>query len=334
MLDLRIHAIENKDALHHPLVPHKVLPQHEFSMLIVAPKGSGKTNFICNMLLNHYKGYFHKILVCSPTIENDDKWDVVKKTKHILAENKGLEKALTTPKDAGKTPKAIGRIVFKSADDAAKHNADKVPFTGKIPEEDFFSNLNEVPERIKKQQNVIHELRQKGYGQKSKFIADRMLVVLDDQAGMFRSGNTNNPMVNYVIKHRHASSSVIIVTQAYKAIPKTIRTNCNALILFEIPNRSELRVIYEENPEGLDEDAWVRVYQYATREPFSFLYSNNKFKKGERLFLRFERLLRVVDQQHAELPPAASTKQDGMVTENGSEERPYSKAQKGSRPSV
>jgi ABC-type multidrug transport system ATPase subunit len=51
-----------------------VLPQHEFSMGLIAPKGAGKTTMICN-LLRFYKGYFHTIYVFSPTVQNDDKWD-------------------------------------------------------------------------------------------------------------------------------------------------------------------------------------------------------------------------------------------------------------------
>jgi hypothetical protein len=108
-------------------------------------------------------------------------------------------------------------------------------------------------------------------------------------------------MINFVIKHRHSSASVIIVTQAYKAIPKTIRTNCNALVLFEIPNLSELKVIYEENPEGMHEDEWMRVYKYATDEPYSFLYINNKFPKGQRVYKKFDTLLRVTKQIQKEV---------------------------------
>lgn len=48
--DLKIDLIEKKNALHHPPASHPILPQHEFSMIIVAPKGSGKTNFICNLV--------------------------------------------------------------------------------------------------------------------------------------------------------------------------------------------------------------------------------------------------------------------------------------------
>ncbi len=91
---LSIDKIETSTQYTHPEVWHSVLPQHEFGMLIVAPKGSGKTNFICNLILKQYKAYFHKILVCSPTVYNDEKWDVVKKTKHVLRENVKLKKIL------------------------------------------------------------------------------------------------------------------------------------------------------------------------------------------------------------------------------------------------
>ena len=38
-------------------------------MALFAPKGSGKSTTIVN-LLDFYKGYFHTILVFSPTVES------------------------------------------------------------------------------------------------------------------------------------------------------------------------------------------------------------------------------------------------------------------------
>ena len=290
LLDLSVEAIEPKNKYEHPPPYHAHLPKHEFSMLIVAPKGSGKTNLLCNLITKHYKGYFHRILVCSPTVMNDEKWTVVKKTKHVLAENKKLQEVLDNRKRGSK----IKKVVFSEKEPLEKQLKDlEEKFDGIIPEEDFFTDLSMVPEKIKEQQAVIKELHDKGREEQAKFIADRLLVILDDQAGMFKGGNVNNPMVNYVIKHRHASSSVIIVTQAYKAIPKTIRTNCNALIVFRIPNFSELHAIYEENPEDLSEEEWLRLYDHATKEDYSFLYINNKFRKRETVFKRFERMLKL-----------------------------------------
>lgn len=288
--DLKIDVIEKKDAVGHPKPMHKILPQHEFSMLIVAPKGSGKTNFICNLILKHYKGYFNRILVCSPTVNNDEKWDIVKETKNVLKRNYKLERALNS-KDVRKK---IKRVVFHSEEQREHDKQKDNDWDGKIPDSDFFTNLEDlVPVYLSKQQDTIEKLRDLGHGSKSKFIADRMLIVLDDQAGMYKGSNFNNPIVNYVIKHRHYSSSCIIVTQAYKAVPKTIRSNCNALILFEIPNLAELKVIYEENPEGLTEKEWLQVYKYCTSEPFSFMYSNNKFPKGMRIYKNFDSLISI-----------------------------------------
>jgi O6-methylguanine-DNA--protein-cysteine methyltransferase len=288
LTDLAIDKIEQKDSFLHPQPYHPVLPAHEFSMLIVAPKGSGKTNFLVNLITKHYKEYFHRIIVCSPTINNDEKWDYVKEHKHILKENKKLEATLNNLKRSNK----IKKVVFtseKPLEQQLKEVDEK--FDGYIPEEDFFSELDKVPEKVAEQQEVIEKLHKLGMGKKSKFIADRMLVVLDDQAGMFKGGNTNNPMMNFVIKHRHSSSSVILVTQGYKAIPKTIRTNCNALILFDIPNLSELKAIYEENPTDMSEQEWMRIYRHATQEPFAFLYINTKFNKGQRVYKNFDTML-------------------------------------------
>lgn len=287
--NLDIDVVESKNAKKHPEVYHPFLPQHEFSMLIVAPKGSGKTNLLCNLITKHYKQYFHRVIVCSPTIANDDKWDVVKATKHVLARNKKKEELL----DNRKPNQKIKKVVFTPDKPLEKQQEElEEKFDGTVPEDDFFSDLDTVLEKIKEQQKEIEKLEEMG-SKNPKHDSDRMLVVLDDQAGMFKGGNVNNPMVNYVIKHRHANSSLIIVTQAYKAIPKTIRTNCNAIILFDIPNLAELKVVYEENPECLTEKEWMKVYKHATKEDYSFMYINNKFPKGERIFKKFDTMLRV-----------------------------------------
>lgn len=58
----------------HPFPKYEQLPKHEFTMGLIAPKGAGKTTVMCR-LLDFYRGYFHTILVFSPTIESDEKWD-------------------------------------------------------------------------------------------------------------------------------------------------------------------------------------------------------------------------------------------------------------------
>jgi len=82
-----------------------------------------------------------------------------------------------------------------------------------------------------------------------------------------------------------------MVSQGYKEIPKTIRTNWSALILFEIANDKEVECIYEENTMGLHRLDWLEMYKHAIAEPFSFLYMNAKKPKHLRCMKRFDKYL-------------------------------------------
>ena len=275
----------------HPKVRYP-FPQHESSTLIVAPKGSGKTNLIGNMLLNFLKGYFHKIIVCSGTVLGDDKWDVIKGTKGVLADNKKKQELLgeLPPKGDKKVPK----VVFKDAGHSEEVK-EKVVFDGKMRKEHFVSALLDIEPFLAQQKRELRSIRKKLIAKgkdvkEAKMISDRMMIIIDDMAGQFPQG-VNSPITKYVISHRHYNSSCIIVTQANRAIPKSIRVNMNAIIIFEIPNFKELLTLYEEWPENMTFEEWMRVYQEATRADYSFLYLNNHFPRGKRAFINFEEQL-------------------------------------------
>lgn len=109
---------------------------------------------------------------------------------------------------------------------------------------------------------------------------------MDDQAGLYVDSK-RNPIINYFLKHRHFSSSVIVVTQSFTAIPKAIRSNCEALILFECPSSKEQFSVYEEFPANLKFKEWLQVYEYCTKKPYSFMYVNTKFLPGHRIYSQF-----------------------------------------------
>lgn len=281
---LKITNVEPVEKWSHPDPVHPVFPKHAFSMLIVAPKGSGKTNLLVHLILHQYKKYFHDLIVCSPTIANDPKWTLVKKASGILLQNKKLEEIL----EGRSRHKKKWKLVFSGPSDEKK---EVQKFDGRVDQSKMFGEQQKLWPLLEQQQMIIEYLNDEGYEDEAKYIADRLLVIIDDCAGTFKNTN-NNPMVNYVIKHRHYSSSPIIVTQALKAIPKTIRTNCNAHIYFDIGNTQELKSIYEETCDGLPEDVWMAMYKHAVKsEPYSFLYFNNMFPPGKRFYKRFESLL-------------------------------------------
>jgi hypothetical protein len=273
----------------HPNAPHDTIPNHEFTMGLIAPKGAGKTTTICN-LLNFYKGYFHTILVFSPTVESDEKWDWVKKQK-LLVENKPLkawikQKIRDHKDDEDKIvqgPK-IDPILEGLANSTEK-------FSEVIPEDCFYDDYNdEAFQSIMKEQMMMIRLLKK-YDQ-PKYLANRILIIFDDLVGSsLFSGSRAAYFKGVNTRHRHYSASFIMVSQGYKEIPKTIRTNWTSLIVFEIGNEKEVEVIYEEFSMGLKRDDWMELFQHAVDGDHSFLYINFQKPKRLRMMKNFDQYL-------------------------------------------
>lgn len=272
----------------HPLPANDVLPTHEFTMGLIAPKGAGKTTTICN-LLNFYRNYFHTILIFSPTIDSDEKWDWVKEQK-LLIENKPLKawiKKMSRQQD-DEEQVVQGRKIDTALEGLVNREEDFSPI---IPEEHYHNDYNEETfmSIMEEQMNLIRLLKK--YKQ-PKYLANRILVVFDDLVGSsLFSGKRSSYFKGVNTRHRHYSSSFIMVSQGYKEIPKTIRTNWTCLIVFEIGNEKEVEVIYEEWPMGLKRDDWMELYQYATKGDHSFLYINFQKPKRLRLMKNFEEYL-------------------------------------------
>ncbi|KAI8996033.1 hypothetical protein BC832DRAFT_595729 [Gaertneriomyces semiglobifer] len=79
--------------------------------------------------------------------------------------------------------------------------------------------------------------------------------------------------------------------QAYREIPKTVRVNLTALILFEVTNESELKALYEENTCGMTWDVWVQAYRYCTEQDYDFMYINYKKPKKLRVMKNFDQYI-------------------------------------------
>lgn len=271
-MTLHIKEIPVDKKNHHPDPPSEILPRHEFSMGIIAPKGSGKTTLICN-LLEFYKNYFHGIVVFSPTVKNDDKWVYTKRQK-LLAENKKLETFLRKNQHKDKLEKFCIHL-----DDE---------YNGRIPDNCFFYDYSseDLTEILDDQDELVSFLRDKGC---SKHLANRLLFIFDDLVGSSLFGNQRkNPFKMFNANMRHYSASIIMVSQAFKEIPKTVRTQFSSLILFEIYSDSEIDAIREEFPMGMGKSEWLKVYNYCTKDPYSFLFYNIQRSKDKRIMKRFD----------------------------------------------
>jgi hypothetical protein len=279
-MKLDVKAIPTPNAFNHPPPPSNILPRHEFTLGIIAPKGSGKTTLIAN-LLKFYKGYFHSILVFSPTVASDEKWDYVKRLP-LLAENLPLKKWLLKLGEKKKTDSVV----------EAKGDVPTIdPHDPQIPESCFFSEYDEdtLIKVMDEQMAMVKLLKSH---EKSKHMANRLLIIFDDLVGSSLFSNSrDSPFKRLNTNHRHYSASILMVTQAYKEIPKTVRTNFSGLIVFEIPNDKEIQVIFEENPNYLKHEEWMELYEYCTEGDHSFLFINYQKPKRLRLMRNFDQVV-------------------------------------------
>jgi hypothetical protein len=162
---------------------------------------------------------------------------------------------------------------------------------GFIPEDCFYSEYDEdtLAEIMTEQMKMVKLLKSKG---KSKHLANRILIIFDDLVGSsLFSNKKDNPFKRLNTNHRHYSASLLMVTQAYKEIPKTVRTQFSCLIVFEIPNEREVEVIFEENPMYLKRDDWMQVYQHAVDGDHNFMFLNYQKPKRLRIMKNFQSVL-------------------------------------------
>lgn len=201
---------------------------------------------ICN-LLAFYKNYFHTILVFSPTIDSDEKWDWVKAQKLVI-ENLPLKRWIRLMSERKKKDSIVQPAPLGHELEGLVNARDK--FTGHIPEENFFNDYDDgtFMSIMEEQMAMIKMLKKHG---ETKFLANRILIIFDDLVGSSLFAGTRGSyfkgrgcIVFYLFhrhlyirnrrltllgvntRHRHYSSSFLMVSQG-KFIQDYMYMNCN-----------------------------------------------------------------------------------------------------------
>ena len=100
----------------------------------------------------------------------------------------------------------------------------------------------------------------------------KVLIIFDDMtADIMRSEKFRVIVKELFIRCRKLNISIVFITQSYFRTPKDARLNSTHYMLMKISNKKELKSIGEENSGHLDFKDFLKIYNYCTKEPYSFM---------------------------------------------------------------
>ena len=98
-----------------------------------------------------------------------------------------------------------------------------------------------------------------------------LIIFVDMIADIMRSEKFKAIVKELFIRCRKLNISLLFITQSYFRTPKDARLNSTHYILMKIGNKKELKSIAEENSGHLDFKDFLKIYNYCTKDPYSFM---------------------------------------------------------------
>jgi len=266
------------------------IPQSSHLHLIIGGIGSGKTTLLLNLLnsKNFYNQKFNEIHIYNPNAMKDLKWKLIL-NKELLLPNKKLlkkiideeQKKLLTQISKTFNQQRKYQLILKYKEYEKQleelNKIETIPFT----ENDFKlkMTLQDIKELIDKQDYITEN-----YGSEYR---NNILVILDDMIS-FKKLMKSEQFLNMVVSLRHNKITLIITSQAYYEIPKTIRLQSAIKTLFRIFNKKELQDIYAENSADYQWDEFFEKVKSTYEKDHSFISLNllNPYRK--KMILNFQ----------------------------------------------
>ena len=100
----------------------------------------------------------------------------------------------------------------------------------------------------------------------------QVLVVIDDFADTPQLHKPHGALDTLFIRGRHMQISAWVSSQKLRLISAAARVNMQFLCCWRLRNQHELDAVIEELSALLPEEQLYRLYEQATREPYSFLF--------------------------------------------------------------
>ena len=258
------------------------------SVFIGAPR-SGKTTsaIILADYLNKNK-LINEIFLLSPTVESnkaafkclnipdENMFDDLEKSNEILSsieanakynvEKWKLMKQEMTEKQYNKTYARVYKLYKLQQKYNVNNNEAGIKFIDDSYEDDEYKMTDEDFEMLI-DNNFEKEPFYYQYGPST-------LIILDDILGSnVISKKTNNKLNKIIANHRHSHLNIFILSQYYRAIPKSIRSNVKQFFLWKIQDVSQMKIFYDEIANNFFNsfDEFKDVFINITNEPHNFL---------------------------------------------------------------
>ena len=99
-----------------------------------------------------------------------------------------------------------------------------------------------------------------------------VLLVFDDMiSDIDHNKNFKKVIKELFYRARKLNVSIVFITQSYFRALKDARLNSTHYVLMKIGNKKELKSIAEEKSGHLDYKDLLKIYNYCTKEPYSFM---------------------------------------------------------------
>lgn len=125
----------------------------------------------------------------------------------------------------------------------------------------------------------------------------RPLLLCDDVQGTSAFTNKRRDRMQHIaIKHRHLGLNLVCLVQTLQGMPRVQRLNTNVYCLFKTSDLKQLDEIASLFGAYISKERFMRLFKYATRDPFSFFMVDLNPKTPEHRFRKgFNELLSVDD---------------------------------------
>ena len=157
----------------------------------------------------------------------------------------------------------------------------------KLPEENFKNDFS--PEDL----NNLIESRKTLIDKKGiEWVVknSRVLIILDDVIANRDFLNSPEALKMFSLL-RHYQVAIIVLMQSYNKLPRALRINSNATIVFP-STQSEVEVLLDEiTPSGLSKKQFTKVIEYCTDGRYDFLYINNHAEPDKRIRKNFDEII-------------------------------------------